>query len=60
MEGKQVFWPIVAMLLGTIILMINFGYLPRTVVRYWPVLIIIWGLIKVADYQEPKKTKRKR
>ncbi len=46
---KQYFWPVSAVLLGVIILMINLGYLPRAVMMYWPVLLVLWGLMKIAD-----------
>lgn len=43
------FWPVSAVLLGVLVLMINLGYLPRGTLSYWPVLLVIWGLMKIAD-----------
>ena len=53
---KHLFWPISAVLLGVVILMINLGYLPREATRYWPILLVMWGLMKIAEH-EPKKGK---
>lgn len=59
MDNKKIFWPVFAILVGTLALMVNLGYLPAGTVRYWPVLLVVWGLMKIADAGEPKKSKKK-
>lgn len=55
---KHVFWPVVAILLGVIALMINLGYLPKVTIMYWPILPVLWGLMKLAGAEEPQKRKK--
>lgn len=59
MDNKQMFWPVVAVLLGVVVLMVNLGYLPKMTVRYWPVLFVLWGLMKIADSGETGRSKKK-
>lgn len=54
---KGLFWPVVAIMLGVVILMINMGYLPAGIARYWPILPVIWGLVKISENEEGKKGK---
>jgi len=47
--------PIVLIVLGVVFLLGNIGYLTwpsigRLFARYWPVLIIIWGLVKLLEH----------
>jgi hypothetical protein len=47
------FWALVLVGIGSLLLARNLGYtIPvwQTLVVYWPVLVIGWGLIKVVDY----------
>lgn len=56
--SKQLFWPVAAILLGVVILMINLGYLPRGTAMYWPVLLVLWGLMKISDSGKSGKKSR--
>lgn len=47
--GGKIFWGIVLVLLGGLILLRNFGYLEYEIVRFWPVLLILWGIKKLID-----------
>ncbi|HET9216284.1 MAG TPA: DUF4097 family beta strand repeat-containing protein [Terriglobia bacterium] len=52
------FWGFILIVVGTIFLLKNLGYeIPiwAGVARYWPVLLIVWGLIKLVDYGRWKK-----
>jgi len=47
-----VFWGLVFVAFGTLFLARNLGYpvpLWTVVARYWPVLLIVWGVFKLAD-----------
>lgn len=55
--NKQVFWPVGAVFIGVIILMVNLGYLPRATFVYWPVLLVLWGLMKIASMDGKKLMK---
>lgn len=59
MDNKKIFWPVFAILVGALALMVNLGYLPAGTVRYWPVLLVVWGLMKIADTGEVKKSRKK-
>lgn len=58
METKKIFWPVFAILVGALALMVNLGYLPAGTIRYWPVLLVVWGLMKISDSGETKKSKK--
>lgn len=36
--------PLTLVAVGVIFLLKEFGHLPGNVLRYWPVLLIVWGL----------------
>lgn len=60
MDGNKVFWPVAAVLVGTLALMVNLGYLPRMTLSYWPVLLVIWGLIKISSIEAVAKKSSRR
>ncbi|HYR87609.1 MAG TPA: DUF4097 family beta strand repeat-containing protein [Terriglobia bacterium] len=48
-----IFWGVTLMAIGALLLARNMGYaIPiwGTVARYWPLLLIVWGVLKVVDY----------
>ena len=48
-----VFWGLILIAAGSIFLLRNLGYeVPvwTSIARYWPVLLIVWGAIKLIDY----------
>lgn len=47
-RGK-VFWGIVLVLVGALILLHNLGYVAKDIIRFWPVLLILWGIKKLID-----------
>ena len=59
MDNKKLFWPVFAILVGVLALMVNLGYLPTGTIRYWPVLLVVWGLMKIADPPTPAKKSKK-
>jgi hypothetical protein len=48
-RGGKVFWGLVLILVGVLILLDNLGYLRNDIIRFWPVLVIIWGIKKLVD-----------
>ena len=48
-RGGKVFWGLVLILIGVLILLDNLGYLTHDIIRFWPVLVIIWGIKKLVD-----------
>lgn len=60
MDGSKVFWPVAAVLVGTLALMVNLGYLPKMTFSYWPVLLVIWGLIKISNTETVVKKSPRR
>jgi len=48
-KGSKIFWGIVLVLMGTLILLHNLGYLGYDIIRFWPVLVIIWGIKKLIE-----------
>lgn len=54
----SVFWGLILVGVGAILLFKNLGYeIPiwSGVATYWPVLLIVWGLIKLVDYARWKR-----
>jgi len=52
--------PVVLIVLGAIFLLGNLGYvgwgrLAHLFANYWPVLLILWGVIKLIEYQQAQK-----
>ncbi len=48
-KGNKIFWGLVLMVVGTLILLHNLGYIRNDVIRFWPVLIILLGIKKIVD-----------
>ena len=44
-QGKSsIAFPLTLIAVGILLLLKEFGYLHGSVLRYWPVLLIVWGL----------------
>ena len=57
-SAGSVFWGLILISVGTIFLFKNLGYeIPvwAGVARYWPILLILWGVIKLFDYARWKR-----
>jgi len=53
------FWGLILIAAGSIFLLRNLGYdVPvwTGIARYWPVLLIVWGLVKMIDYARLKRS----
>lgn len=50
-----VFWPAFLILVGAAILLVNLGILPPETWRFWPIILILLGLIKLAGFGPHKK-----
>jgi hypothetical protein len=48
-KGRKIFWGIVLVFVGLFILLHNLGFVGRDIVRFWPVLLILWGIKKLID-----------
>lgn len=53
--------PVVLIIIGVVFLLGNMGYvswghLSRVFAHFWPVLIIIWGVIKLVEYQNAQRS----
>jgi len=51
---KRVFWPVVLVIMGIILLATNVGMMPRSFWNLWPLLLIIVGLggLLISDKEE--------
>src|SRR6185295_9092710 len=52
------FWGLILITAGSIFLLKNLGYdVPvwTGIARYWPVLLIVWGFVKLIDYARLKR-----
>lgn len=43
-SGRSIAFPLILIAVGTLLLLKEFGYLHGSLLRYWPVLLIVWGL----------------
>jgi hypothetical protein len=41
---SSIAFPLTIVAIGTLLLLKEFGYLHGNILRYWPVLLIVWGL----------------
>jgi uncharacterized membrane protein len=48
-RGQKAFWGIVLVLVGLLIFFHNLGFVGRDLIRFWPVLLILWGIKKLVD-----------
>lgn len=48
-RGSKVFWALVLIAVGVLILLHNLGYIREDIIRYWPVIIILLGVKKLVD-----------
>ena len=58
-----IFWGIVLIGIGALLLARNLGYEIRIwgyIARYWPALLIVWGVLKLVDYYRLKNTGERR
>jgi hypothetical protein len=59
-QRRSMAGPVVLILLGVVLLLATLGVLhPQPLLRffgtYWPALIILWGVIKLVEYQQAQK-----
>jgi Toastrack DUF4097/LiaI-LiaF-like transmembrane region len=57
-SAGSIFWGLILIGVGLIFLVKNLGYdvpIWTGVARYWPVLLIVWGVIKLVDYARWKR-----
>ena len=62
-QRRSIAGPVVMILLGVVLLLTTMHVLqPQPILRwfgtYWPALIILWGVIKLVEYQQAKKKAR--
>ncbi|HEX8926864.1 MAG TPA: DUF4097 family beta strand repeat-containing protein [Terriglobales bacterium] len=55
---RSIFGPIVLIIIGVLFMMRNFGYrltLLRSLAHWWPVLLIVWGAIRLWEYYDARR-----
>ena len=61
--GKNtILWSVLLVLIGSILLLVRLGALPADLVSYWPLILVIVGLMglsNVGDSGAKKQTKKK-
>ena len=53
--------PLILIVMGSLILLRNFGYaipLLHDLVRYWPVLLVVLGLVRLAEFFAARSAQR--
>lgn len=58
MKEGEFFWPVFLILVGVVVLLLNFGILPPEAWRFWPFVLIIPGLIKLSAFGDRKPEKK--
>ena len=62
-SAGSIFWGLTLVAIGALLLARNLGYsvpIWGAIARYWPVLIIVWGLLKLVDYVRMRNDEQKR
>lgn len=45
MPGRSgIAFPLTLIAVGVLLLLKEFGHLPGNIIKYWPVLLIVWGV----------------
>ena len=55
---RSIFGPMVLIIIGVLFLLRNFGYrltLLHSLIHWWPVLLIIWGAIRLWEYYDARR-----
>ncbi len=55
--SKGVFWPLMAIGAGVLFLLQNLGLLPPDTWRYWPIILVVIGLMGLAEGTARRKRK---
>jgi len=48
-KGRRIFWGIVLVSVGLLILLYNLGFVDQDIIRFWPVVLILLGIKKLID-----------
>jgi hypothetical protein len=48
-RSGKIFWALVLIVVGALILLDNLGYVSGDIIRFWPVLLILLGIKKLVD-----------
>lgn len=48
-KRRRIFWGLVFLLVGLCILLYNLGLIDQEMTRFWPVILILWGIKKLID-----------
>lgn len=43
--NSKLFWPLTLIFVGTIVMMVNIGVLPMVLWKFWPILLVVIGLV---------------
>ena len=43
-KGPSIAFPLTLITIGVVLLLKEFGYLQGNIFRFWPVLLIVWGV----------------
>src|SRR5215470_17863801 len=59
-QPRSIAGPVVLILVGVVFLLLTMGVLDRysfaiLFAKYWPALLIVWGIIKLLEYQQAKR-----
>ncbi len=55
MDRSGLFGPVFIILVGVLILLVNLGLLPPETWRFWPLILILFGLLKLIEPGVPEK-----
>lgn len=43
--NSKLFWPLTLIFVGTLVMMVNVGVLPMVLWKFWPILLVVIGLV---------------
>jgi uncharacterized membrane protein len=53
--NNKLFWPLTLIFVGTLVMMINVGVLPMVMWKFWPILLVVIGLVGLSGMCEDCK-----
>ena len=55
--NNKLFWPLTLIFVGTLVMMINVGVLPMVMWKFWPILLVVIGLVGLSGSCDDCKMK---